>query len=62
MLIVRGKGGRERMVPLNQPARTAVAAWLPVRDGWLGGRKNAYLFPAAPGRRSPDPRQRSPSN
>ena len=28
MILVRGKGGRERMVPLSQPARLALAAWL----------------------------------
>jgi integrase/recombinase XerD len=49
MLVVRGKGGRERMVPLSEPARRAVADWLPVREGWLGGRTNPYLFPARQG-------------
>ena len=28
MILVRGKGGRERMVPLSPPARDALAAWL----------------------------------
>ena len=28
MILVRGKGGRERMVPLSPPARAALAAWL----------------------------------
>jgi len=32
MLLVLGKGGKERMVPLSPPARTAMAAWLGVRD------------------------------
>ncbi|RBI85113.1 recombinase XerD [Rhodosalinus halophilus] len=32
MLLVRGKGGRERMVPLSPPARAALADWLPIRD------------------------------
>ncbi len=32
MLLVRGKGDKERMVPLSPPARTALAAWLAVRD------------------------------
>ncbi|WP_374389362.1 site-specific tyrosine recombinase XerD [Brevundimonas sp.] len=31
-LIVRGKGGKERLVPLNAAARTAVKAWLTARD------------------------------
>jgi len=28
MLLIRGKGGKERMVPLSDPARDAMAAWL----------------------------------
>ncbi len=32
MLLVRGKGGKERMVPLSSPAREALAAWLAARD------------------------------
>ncbi|WP_300029791.1 site-specific tyrosine recombinase XerD [uncultured Roseobacter sp.] len=32
MLLISGKGGKERMVPLSPPARTALSAWLEVRD------------------------------
>ena len=32
MLLVRGKGGKERMVPLSAPARAALADWLALRD------------------------------
>lgn len=32
MLLIRGKGGKERMVPLSPPARDALAAWLKQRD------------------------------
>ncbi len=32
MILVRGKGGKERMVPLSHPARAALAAWLVHRD------------------------------
>ncbi len=32
MLLIRGKGGKERMVPLSPPARGALAAWLGLRD------------------------------
>ena len=32
MLLVKGKGGKERMVPLSQPAREALSAWLKARD------------------------------
>ncbi len=37
-LILRGKGGRERMVPLSDRARAAVAAWrahVPAERAWL---------------------------
>ena len=32
MLLIRGKGGKERMVPLSPPAQEALAAWLKQRD------------------------------
>lgn len=32
MLLVLGKGGKERMVPLSPPAREALAIWLQTRD------------------------------
>lgn len=32
MVLVRGKGGKERMVPLSSPARAALADWLRHRD------------------------------
>jgi len=32
MLMVTGKGGKERMVPLSPPSRTALRAWLIERD------------------------------
>ncbi len=52
MLLVRGKGGRERMVPLSRPARAAVAAWLARRDeaeaaaSAAGKPASKFLFPA----------------
>jgi integrase/recombinase XerD len=51
MLVIAGKGGRERMVPLNPPARAALADWLPLRDRVLGEarRGNRWLFPARQG-------------
>ena len=48
-LIVRGKGGKERMVPLSPPARAALASWLPLRRAFLppgGGKAERYLFPS----------------
>ena len=32
MLLVRGKGEKERMVPLSHPARQALSDWLETRD------------------------------
>ncbi len=32
MILVRGKGGKERLVPLSPPARAALAEWLVARD------------------------------
>jgi integrase/recombinase XerD len=46
-LIVRGKGGKERMVPLNATARTALAAYGAVRGSFLKeGEVSRYLFPS----------------
>lgn len=46
VVVVRGKGGRERMVPLSEPARLAVAAWLPHRSQFLAdGATSPWLFP-----------------
>ncbi|MCX7888263.1 MAG: site-specific tyrosine recombinase XerD [Rhodobacteraceae bacterium] len=48
MILVRGKGGKERMVPLNEPARKALAQWLGLRDGAAGeaAKGSRFLFPA----------------
>lgn len=46
VLLVRGKGSRERMVPLGDLARQAVRTWLPVRAAMLPeGRDSPWLFP-----------------
>ena len=52
MLLIRGKGGKERMVPLSPPARDALRAWLTVRDaqeakpGAGGSGPSRFLFPS----------------
>lgn len=53
VLMVRGKGGRDRMVPLTPPARAALRDWLVLRDGADGplaalvaGKGARWLFPA----------------
>ncbi|WP_297322422.1 site-specific tyrosine recombinase XerD [uncultured Bartonella sp.] len=44
-LLVRGKGAKERMVPLSGKAREALAKWLKLRDKTVDG-ASPYLFPA----------------
>ncbi|HVY99817.1 MAG TPA: site-specific tyrosine recombinase XerD [Dongiaceae bacterium] len=48
VLIVRGKGSKERMVPLNAPARAALNAYLQHRAAFLpkGRKSSPHLFPS----------------
>jgi integrase/recombinase XerD len=53
MILVKGKGGKERMVPLSPPARAAIAAWLAFRDDAeaearrQGRPASRFLFPGS---------------
>lgn len=46
-LFVTGKGNKERMVPVGEPAEQALSSWLEYRELNLsGGRVNKWLFPS----------------
>ena len=53
ILLISGKGGKERMVPLSQDARVALVAWLAQRDAnedaarKQGKPSTPYLFPSS---------------
>lgn len=54
MILVRGKGNKERMVPLSPPAKEALGAWLKLRDQTEEDARLAhraqpskYLFPSS---------------
>jgi integrase/recombinase XerD len=52
VLLILGKGGKERIVPLSPPAREALVAWLPLRDAAedlaksKGKQASKFLFPS----------------
>jgi integrase/recombinase XerD len=46
MLVVRGKGGKERMVPLNQAARRTMADYLALCAAGAGRAPSKWLFPS----------------
>ena len=55
LLIVKGKGGKERMVPLTDAAREAVRNYLPSRDHYLDpDNPSPWLFPGGAGRTRTD--------
>jgi integrase/recombinase XerD len=46
MLIVRGKGGKERLVPLNKQAKRAMSEYLELRATAERDAKSKWLFPS----------------
>lgn len=59
ILQVRGKGGKERIVPLSDAARTALTEYLPLRARFLEpGSPSAFLFPSPDSRSGHLTRQR----
>jgi integrase/recombinase XerD len=48
MLLVKGKGGKERLVPLGAPAREAIVAYLKIRARFLPASERAqrFVFPS----------------
>jgi integrase/recombinase XerD len=51
VLVVRGKGGKERLVPLGEPAREAVQRWIEARAAAMtqGKQNSLWLFPSRRG-------------
>jgi integrase/recombinase XerD len=46
MLVVRGKGGKERLVPLNEAARRTMAEYLTLRADSARNAQSKWLFPS----------------
>ena len=46
VILVRGKGGKERMIPLSRDARKTVTLWLSIRDADKMNSSSCFLFPS----------------
>ncbi len=46
MLVIKGKGGKERLVPLTEAAKAAVARWREMLAGTTEGKPSPWLFPS----------------
>jgi integrase/recombinase XerD len=58
LLMVRGKGGKERLVPVSEPARQALARYLAVRRVFMAVDGSPWLFPSRASRQGYLTRQR----
>jgi integrase/recombinase XerD len=59
VVLVKGKGSKERVVPLGEPAMQAVRAWLLVRKTMLGDKRiSPFLFPSSTRKEAAITRQR----
>lgn len=45
-ILIKGKGGKERLVPINQESKDALNKWLKLRNIKYLKSKNPYLYPA----------------
>lgn len=45
-LVIRGKGGKERLVPLSEPARQAIEDYAGWRGDFITGKGSPWLFPS----------------
>ena len=45
-ILVRGKGSKERLLPVAESALTKILEYLPYREKFIRGRKSIWLFPS----------------